>query len=338
MSHILRLDKNECPYSIPSYIREDVDRALLSVEPNRYPDPSYGDLRQALGDYVDFSASSIVPGNGGDEILWIIFAAWIKPGDTVLTLNPSFSQYEHMCKVFKARHLSVPMVFDETAFKVSVDEVAFMRAIKEASPSLILLDSPNNPSGVILSDDFIDSVVENSSCPVIVDEAYGEFASRRYLDRFTAKGLPERVSVLKTMSKAWGIAGLRVGYLVTSEKASRFLNDLRSPFNVNVYSETVALTLLKNRSWLEERIKTIVSTREKFRESLAGMFRWKVLPSEGNFLLVDSPIPGDELVSLLRDRYVEVKRFSLPWQGDWIRIAVGTDDEMNLLLSTMEKL
>ncbi|EFC92112.1 aminotransferase class I and II [Dethiosulfovibrio peptidovorans DSM 11002] len=338
MSHILRLDKNECPYSIPSYMKDDVDRALLSVEPNRYPDPTYGELRQVLGDYVDFPASSIVPGNGGDEILWMIFAAWIKPGDTVLTLNPSFSQYEHMCKVFNARHLPVPMVFDETVFKVSVDEAAFIGAIKEASPSLILLDSPNNPSGTVLSDDFINSVVENSSCPVIVDEAYGEFASRRYLDRFTTETLPERVSVLKTMSKAWGIAGLRVGCLVTSEKVSRLLNDLRSPFNVNVYSEAVALTLLKNRSWLEERIKTIVSTREKFRESLAEMSQWKVLPSEGNFLLVDSPIPGDELISTLRDRHVEVKRFNLPWEGEWIRITVGTDDEMNRLLSVMEKL
>lgn len=333
----LRLDKNECPYGFPDNIASRIKEAIASVEPNRYPDPSYSNLRDAIGRYVGTDRDRIVPGNGGDEILWLAFASFVSPGDRVLTLDPSFSQYEHMCRVFKAERVAVPMSLKGD--QIEVDQEEFLRELRSKGPSLVLLDSPNNPTGISLPNQFIIDVLETAKCPVLIDEAYGEFSDRTFFDSNASGPLPESTMVLKTLSKAWGIAGLRVGYCVTSHPMAKKLNGIRSPFNVNVYSEAVALELLGDRTWLDERIKSIVDARERLYNRIKrDLPDWQVFPSQGNFLLVRLPGSKENVISLMKDQQVEIKGFDLPWDGSWARITVGKDEEIDKLIDIMEKI
>lgn len=336
MSTKLRLDKNESPYGLPDHLLESAKKAFASIEANRYPDPTYSSLRESIGNYVGLYKENIVPGNGGDEILWLAFAAYVSPGDRVLTLNPSFSQYEHMCKVFKAERLAIPMTLKNDS--IEVDEDKFLRSLRSQNPSLVLLDSPNNPTGVALTDRFIHKVLDSARCPVLIDEAYGEFSSHTFLENQDIDDLPESTMILKTLSKAWGIAGLRVGYCVTSQPTAHKLNGLRSPFNVNLFSQAIALELLKDRSWMDKKVKAIVETRERlFSRIKKGLKEWQVFPGQGNFLLVKLPDEQRDLLGYLRENRIEIKGFDLPWEGYWARITVGTDEEMEKLIDAVEK-
>lgn len=337
MTYKLRLDKNECPYSFPYHLAGRIKDAIASVEPNRYPDPSYSNLREAIGRYVGTDRDRIVPGNGGDEILWLAFASFVSPGDSVLTLEPSFSQYEHMCRVFKAERVAVPMSLKGNQIEVNREE--FLIKLRSKKPSLVLLDSPNNPTGISLPDRFIMDVLETAKCPVLIDEAYGEFSDRMFFGNHDTKLLPESTMILRTLSKAWGIAGLRVGYCVTSHPMAKKLNGIRSPFNVNVYSEAVALELLGDRTWLDERIKSIVDARERLYSMIKrDLPDWQVFPSQGNFILVRLPGSKENAITLLREQHVEIKGFDLPWEGSWARITVGDDEEVDKLIDIMEKI
>lgn len=333
----LRLDKNESPYSFPDHLLGPIREAIASVEPNRYPDPSYSSLRDSIGRYVGVDKDMIVPGNGGDEILWLAFAAYVSHGDKVLTLNPSFSQYEHMCKVFRANRIAVPMALKEGY--IEADQEAFLKTLKLENPSLVLLDSPNNPTGVSLPDTFLEEVLKAAKCPVLIDEAYGEFSDNTFLESHDVRSLPESTMILKTLSKAWGIAGLRVGYCVASPSTAKKLNDMRSPFNVNVYSQAVALELLKDPSWVKERIKSITKGRERLYSKIKkNLVDWQVFPGKGNFLLVKLPKHEKNILGLLRNMQVDIKGFDLPWEGQWARITIGSDEEVDRLTDIMEKI
>lgn len=331
----LRLDKNECPYPFPEDFKETLFRIIADIEPNRYPDPSYGELRHFLGEYVHFDGDNIIPGNGGDEILWMVFAKFISRGDKVLTLNPAFSQYEHMCDLFGALRITIPIKLDNS---FSVDEDSFLDAIDRQKPNLILLDSPNNPTGISLSNDFIDRVVDMAKCPVLIDEAYGEFADYTYLESKNIDTLPRSVVVLKTLSKAWGIAGLRVGYAVAERSMADRLNRARSPFNLNVYSQTIAIEMLKKPSLVKSRINSTRQARERLYRFIKDLKGWKVFPGNGNFLLTKSPDNIVNVLGALQSEGIHVKKFSLPWEGDWIRITIGNDNEINRLIDVMGKI
>lgn len=333
----LRLDKNECPFGFPDSLIDKIKNTIALVEPNRYPDPSYSKLRDAIGRYVGVDREMIVPGNGGDEILWLAFTSLVSPGDRVLTLEPSFSQYEHMCKVFRANRVAVPMSLKGD--RIEVDQERFLKTLKDEKPSLILLDSPNNPTGVSLPDRFIMEVLEAAKCPVLIDEAYGEFSDGTFFENKRSEALPESTMILRTLSKAWGIAGLRVGYCIASNSMAKRLNGIRSPFNVNVYSEAVALELLNDMMWLDERIKSIVNAREKLYLRIEkNLPDWKAYPSQGNFILVKLPEREKGVLRLLEDNQVDIRGFQLPWSGSWARITVGSDEEIDKLIDIMEKI
>ncbi len=333
----LRLDKNESPYGLPEHLIDSIKSSIECLEPNRYPDPSYSELRESIGRYVGVDKDRIVPGNGGDEILWLAFAACVSPGDRVLTLAPSFSQYEHMSKVFKAQRVAVPMILGENS--IEVDRQGFLKAIESHDPSLILLDSPNNPTGTALPHSFLEAVLSSARCPVLIDEAYGEFSDQSFLENKNIDDLPESTMILKTLSKAWGIAGLRVGYSVTSPSMAKKLNDLRSPFNVNIYSQAIALELLKDRDWMDKRVKSIAKNRDRLLSTIRETFtEWKAFPGQGNFLLVRLPDSKKAVLDDLKAQQVEIKGFEMPWKGQWARITVGSEEEMDKLIDIMGKI
>ena len=325
----LYLDKNENPFQTPSEIRNAVMEKVSGLMFNRYPDPGYLRLKRKLGDLAGFSSESVVTGNGGDEILGMVFSRFIRPGDPVLTFSPTFSEYYRLSRLSGARHITLPIRLDrdEPVFP----EGSFLEAVEKEKPALVLIDTPNNPTGVSLSPSFIGDVIARSESFVVIDEAYGEFAETSFLAGLSGKRIPDRVLVLKTLSKAWGMAGVRFGWAYCGTSAAAALEETRSPFNVGIFSEAAAEVVLDHpevAAFTAERVKKL---REFVRKRINTLKGWKAFRSDGNFLLLRIPFSEGVVRSAAEEGFCFKFLDLAPETGDgqcWIRLTIGTEDEM----------
>lgn len=332
------LDANESPFALPPGPREALRELLAAQEFHRYPDPDAKDLRQALASRWGVRAENVAVGNGADDVLLNLFLAFVRPGDVVLRLDPCFSQYTRLCQLFRAEERVVPVTLAHGRF--SVDEERLLDAVSATSPKLILLDTPHNPTGAVLDVDFLWKLSELAPCPVVIDEAYGEFASRSVLPGVAARGIPSQAILVRTLSKAWGLAGLRVGYAVARPGMIERLDATRSPFNVGVWPQAAAKLLLGFDEWMASRVLSITYIRDRFVETVNALARgWFAAPSEGNFILVRAPQDKNLVQEELRQSGIRVKFFeNLPWDGCWMRITVGKEEDMRRVVEAFSAL
>ena len=325
------LDKNEKPYDLPESVKKLFLETARDIPFNRYPDPDHGELRENLSSYCGFPAERIVLGNGGDELLWMIFTKYVGPRDVVLAFSPTFSEYHRLAGLFKADLQLIPADLDgdEPVF----DYDSFIRAASETSPSLVLLDTPNNPTGLTHPASFIGKVVSLAEPTILVDEAYGEFARSTWLDSMKGEDLPKNVAVLKTMSKAWGLAGLRFGYAVCGERTASELSDVRAPFNVNSLTAAAAEIALEHRSLLFEGVRGITRLRDNFIQEVNSLDGWRAFLSDGNFVLIRAPVAWDRMASFLEG--ISLKRIFHPLHEAesrcLVRVSVGNGQEMDFV-------
>jgi len=332
------LDKNENPFSPPPALVEELRGRMASIPLNRYPDPTHESLREALGSFAGYPAGCVSVGNGGDEILSMLFSAFVSPGDSVLTLSPCFSQYGHLCRVQGARHVTVALGAAEKCFEL--DGELFLDTMARCSPKLILIDRPNNPTGCSVPLEMLRRIIDMSPCEVVVDEAYVDFGPDSVLDLYGPDSIPDNLLVLRTFSKAWGLAAIRLGWGVSSRRVVSRLEDVRSPYNVNCITREVALIALKYRQWHRDTTERIVYTRDRFLESLSGLQGWRAYEGNGNFVFARSPVPWELLDGALRREGFHLRRIPMPdhSDGDWVRISVGREEHMREMLGLLEKM
>lgn len=340
------LDKNENPYDVAPSLKEELRMRLQDLSFNRYPDVENRRLREALALEAGLDVENVTVGNGGDEIIQMLFLAFTKPGSTVMTLSPCFSQYCHLCKVFPVEQKAVS--FKLSQGQVLFDEEKFLDCLSSYSPDLILLDRPNNPTGKSLSLNFVKRVIELSRGVVLVDEAYAEFDTGSILDFYGAKNFPENLVVLRTFSKAWGMAGLRIGYGFTSYGLRKSLERVRPPFNLNIISAEAALIALKYKEWMLNRVEGIKCTRDRFISNVNKLRGWKAYPSSANFVLVESQCNRGALREALRINGLNVKFLNSSMfssltdeKGDnkvWFRVTIGQEEDMGRLINIFKSL
>jgi len=340
------LDKNENPYDVAPSLKEELRIRLQELSFNRYPDIENRRLREALALEAGLDVENVTVGNGGDEIIQMLFLAFTKPGSTVMTLSPCFSQYCHLCKVFPVEQKGVP--FKLSQGQVLFDEEKFLDCLSSYSPDLILLDRPNNPTGKSLSLNFIKKVIELSRGVVLVDEAYVEFDSGSILDFYGSRDFPQNLVVLRTFSKAWGMAGLRIGYGFTSYALRKSLERVRPPFNLNIISAEAALIALKYKEWMQNRVEGIKCTRDRFIDDVNKLRGWKAYPSSANFVLIESQCNKEALKEALRINGLDIKflkssTFSsltdeIECNKVWLRVTVGQEEDMGRLINIFRSL
>ncbi len=331
------LDKNENPFPLPPSPMEEIRDLLPQILLNRYPESSYRKLRECLSSVTGFPPENIIVGNGGDEILWLLYASYVKAGDKVLTMDPSFSEYSHLSRVYNAEQRTVPIVLNDGTF--SLDEEDFIDSLSASSPSLVLIDSPNNPTGISLSSGFLDQVTHLSPGITVIDEAYGEFASQDYLKTIRNTTIPHRTVILKTLSKAWGLAGVRLGYAICSDDVAYKINEIRCPYNVNVLSQEVARIMLSYSEWMESRVSTIRYIRDKFITAVNRISKWRAFPSNSNFVLLQTGINRDLIRQSMENQGIHIKYVDMPtYPGTWLRISVGKEEDMSLILEVLVRL
>jgi len=332
------LDKNENPFDLP----EDVKRFFLAkvarLPLNRYPDPNYRELKEKLSSYCGFPAGYILPGNGGDEILWMVFSRFVAPGDDVLVFSPTFSEYYRLADLFGAKLHCVPA--DLRGEEPLFDYDLFLKTMKELKPSLVLLDSPNNPTGRSHPVSFIGEAVALCESTIVIDEAYGEFARETWLASMRGKALPTNSLALKTLSKAWGLAGIRLGYAVCGEDTASALNGARAPFNVNVLSNAAAETVLEHAEALLGRVESLKVLRDSFVRNVNALPGWKAFRSDANFVLVRAAFPWETISESIGD--ICLKRFSLSPETEnsscWLRVSIGSKADMDSVVAFFSKI
>lgn len=326
----VKLNQNESPFDLPEELKAEILDAIADIEFNRYPSEQPMRLRAALAEYTGHDAEGIIIGNGSNELTYTFGQALIDPGTPAVLPRPMFSLYEKVVRLCAGRLIDVP-ARDDLRF----DTEALLQAVRTHEPALVVLTSPNNPTGRVMPRDDIERIVRAAPGFVVVDEAYAEFnpeeRAQDLMDRYP------NVIVLRTFSKGLGLAGLRIGYLLARPEVAQELMKARLPFMVDRIAETVALTLLDRPDFLKERVQRITASRDALAERLRAMDGVEVVPSQANFVLFRTAMPATKLTKRLAARGVVVRDMSgYDELAQYVRVNAGTPPENKAFLAALE--
>ena len=332
----VNLSANENTYPMPDGVRASIDEAIARTPLNRYPDPMANELRRAIAESRGIDANRICVGNGGDELLYNFLLAFGGSGRTLLNCPPCFSEYAFFASLAQTEVLDVwrdPQTF-------LLDQEAVLAAAPKANVAIVT--SPNNPTGDIAPLDFVRKLCE--ACPglVMVDEAYGEFAEgsascESLLDEC------DNLVVLHTLSKAFGMAGARLGYVIAAPDVIEAVAAIRQIYSVNVLTQAAAVAAVSAREEFACVVDDIRSERERL---LAGLRKLadegrpiQTWDSEANFVLVRFPNASIVRQRLRDEKSILVRDFSYaPGLSDCLRITVGMPEENDQVLRALSEL
>nr|WP_317285747.1 histidinol-phosphate transaminase [uncultured Parolsenella sp.] len=328
----VNLSANENTYDVPASARALIDEALAATPTNRYPDPMSNDLRDELAAWHGVSRENVIVGNGGDELLYNFLLAFGGPDRTLVNVPPTFSEYAFFASLTQTGVCDVWR--DPETLLPRADEL--VAAAGEAS--LVILTSPNNPTGDVAALELVARVCD--ACPglVMVDEAYGEFAG----PATSAEALlseHDNLLVLHTLSKAFALAGARCGYVIAAPDVIDALAAVRQIYSVNVLTQAAALAAVRARAEFDPTVEKIVSERSRLHESLARVEGMRVWPSEGNFVLARMAGASRVRERLCDERSILVRDFSYaPGLADCLRITVGTPEENDAVIEALSEI
>ncbi len=321
------LSANENPSDVGEGVRREISRELARVALNRYPDPLANALRDQIAEAYGLGRDRVLVGNGGDELLFDVALAWGGAGRTFLNLPPTFSVYEANAQLTGTTTASIPRRAD-----FSVDEESVLRRVGQGDIDYVVLTSPNNPTGNATDPSLVERLLEATDALVVVDEAYGEFGGRSVAELLSGH---ENLLVLRTFSKAYALAGARMGYVLGSPAVIGELTKVRQPYSVNALSQAAASVVFRNRDRFAPGIRAIVAERGRVTAELAFMDGVSPYPSDANFVMVRVP-QAHRVWERLYDRGVLVRDFSgHPMLPDCLRVSIGTRQENDMFLEAL---
>lgn len=297
---------------------------------NRYPDSYQSELKKVLGKVKSVSPNNLFLGNGSDEVIDLIFRIFANPGkDKVIICPPTYGMYEVSANINDVEVVSIPLISD-----FQLDRATILKTIEQdETVKLIFICSPNNPTGNLLYD--IEEIIERFNGVVVVDEAYIDFSPESTKAEAIYKY--NNLIVLQTLSKAWGLAGVRVGYALAQADIISLLNKIKPLYNISTLNQREALARLSQIDEFEAERETILLERERLtKELLPLQIVRKIYPSNANFLLVevtDANAVYNALVHknvIVRNRHTVIK--------NCIRITIGTKEENNRLLTELQEI
>ena len=329
---LIKLDAMENPYSLPAEVKDKWLQCLKSAQVNRYPEPEpailNNKLRQRFGPRDE--SSGLLFGNGSDELIQLLVMAIAKPGASILTVAPSFSMYSMIGDIIGVTTHLVPLDQD-----YELDCAAMLKAIEEHNPAVIFLAYPNNPTGNLWKRGDIEKILSVSQGFVVVDEAYGPFASDSFVNDLATH---DNLLLLRTASKL-GLAGIRFGWLTGNAGVIAELNKLRLPYNINQLTQLTLEFALDNYSLFAEQAQAICQSRNSLSASLSAMAGIRVFPSAANFILIKVlELDASRVFASLFEQKILIKNLSQqPGLGQCLRITVGTEDENQQCLAALEQ-
>ena len=331
---MVKLDVMESPYRLPETLAAEIGKVVSQLAMNRYPVPSATELRALIREVMQVPAGcDVLLGNGSDECIQYITAALACEGAVVMAPVPSFAMFSMHALFYRLRFVGMPLREDLT-----LDTEAFLAAMAKEKPSLVWIAFPNNPTGNAFPVADIERIIRAAPGLVVIDEAYQPFAGATFMPRLTEF---ENMVVMRTVSKI-GMAGLRLGYVAGRPEWIEAFNKTRSPFNINVLTEAVAIKLLQNKKVLDAQAAKVLAERERLAPELARLPGLTVYPSSANFLLArvaGGKGAGTRVFDSLKQQGVLVKDFSggHPLMDNCLRLTVGTPEENRILLVALRE-
>jgi histidinol-phosphate aminotransferase len=298
-----------------------------SIEFNIYPDDQARELRQRLSDYLKMPKEMIVEGNGSSELIELLIKTYVEPNEVVLSIEPTFSMYQIYTEIHNGRYIGIPSQHD---FSIDIDDV--ITQVKVYNPKLIFLCSPNNPTGYQMKRAEIIKLVTSTDSLVVVDEAYIEFADQNESVKHDVVNHPNLI-ILRTFSKAFGLAAIRLGYLIGEASIISSISKVKSPYHLNALTQAIGSQALQKievmRSWVNE----IIFERARVLKALYDM-KIKTFPAFGNFIFIQSSL---ELSGALESRGILIRAYHGVLNG-YYRITIGTHEENQILIQAMKEI
>lgn len=322
----VRLDANESFINPGNLYKEEIIDAITKIPLNRYPDPTCKKLREVYGKVYNLNPENLVAGNGSDELLAIIIGAFIGEDEIILTLEPDFSMYGFYGDIYGRKMKSIKK---EDLFKdiPSIVPEKLLAAIKDVGASALLFSNPGSPTSSVMARQDVIKIIEGTNKLVIVDEAYMEFSDESVLN---LAGKYDNLIVLRTCSKAWGMAGIRLGFAASSAGITKALNSLRSPYNINSLTQEVACVILSHPEYLEKSVKDIKVERDKLYDELMELSNSGRLEgidkSHTNFIYIKTE-KSAKIFEKLKEHSIVVRK-----HGDTLRITTGNRVENERLI------
>ena len=326
-SYRVRLDANESFLPLPQALVEEAKAAVERTAFNRYPDPAARELCQAFAACYGVQPQQVVAGNGSDELITVLFEAFLEKGDAFATVEPDFSMYAFNGHLHEARHVAIPKGKD---LRLDVEAVA--AACQREQVKLLIFSNPCNPTSLVCGREEMRKLI--ASLPdtlVVLDEAYMDFSDQSLLGEVEDH---PNLLVLRTCSKAFGMAALRLGFAVCGKTLAGALRAVKSPYNVNSLSQAVGTAVLRRKGELDRALETILRSRDQLYAGLRELGekypgRFRLLPGETNFAALEME-DGPELLAYLARQGVAIR-----YTGGLVRITCGAPEENKIALEEM---
>lgn len=305
--------------------------SILNKNFHRYPDPLQKKLKEKISGIKNMSTENVFIGNGSDEAIDLLIRAFCNPGvDNILIFPPTYGMYEVAAEI---NDVAANKVLLTENFQLDIEKI---KPIINANTKIIFVCSPNNPTGNLLDTKSIEWLLKNFNGIVVLDEAYIDFADMEsWLNRLSA--FPNLV-VLQTLSKAWGLAGLRIGFAYASSAIIHVLNKIKPPYNISEATQQLALLALQNEKEAKEKTAVLIQQKERLLQEFQQFsFIHKTYLSDANFILI-KVIDANALYKYLLSKNIVVRnRSSQPLCENCLRITVGTPQENDVLLTALNK-
>lgn len=328
-----KLNQNECPYDFPTELKRQVFDQVAADGWQRYPEFAPPELLAALAEHYDWVTEGVLVGNGSNELIQAVLSVALAEGQAVVAPSPTFSLYRLLTGVFGGRYVPVSLGED---FSFDVERLIDV-AVQERA-RVIVLNSPNNPTGSVLPEGAVELILAETGALVVCDEAYQDFGGPSALPLLARSS---RLVVLRTFSKALGLAGLRFGLALAHPAVAREISKGKLPYNVNLITLAAAAVALRNAALLGARTQEIIATRDRFLARLRDVPGLTVYPSAANFVLVRSRrMPAKELFRRLYEGYgILVRDVSASAElAECLRISIGTADDMDAVIEALEEI
>jgi histidinol-phosphate aminotransferase len=322
----IKLNQNESPFDPPAELKAEILAALKAQAWNRYPSGDQEPLRRKIAEYTDFPSEGILTGCGSNELIQTLIQALCAAGDRVAVVNPGFSVYSRVATVLELDVNEIPLKKD---FSFDVNRIA----AAAADDKLVFLASPNNPTGTSLSPAEVEWLASRLKGTLVIDEAYYEF-SQQSAQSLVSRS--DRLLILRTFSKAWGLAGLRLGYLLGRPEIIPELRKAKLPFSLGLFPQLAGDILLNKVQWVQEAAQTIVAERERVFQALTSLPGIAPIPSDANFILFRTEnLTAQQLFQRFREEGILLRCFDSPRLVDCLRVTVGRPEENEVFIKTL---
>lgn len=327
-TYAIRLDANESFVPLPMALQEEIQEKAASLAFNRYPDPTAAALCRSFAAYYDVPARLVTAGNGSDELISILCTAFLMRGETILTLEPDFSMYRFYGSLAEAACISLKK---GESLKIDVDEV--IHQAREHQAKLIIFSNPCNPTSLGLERDEVRRLIQSVSALVVLDEAYMDFWDQSLLGEVEEY---DNLVILRTCSKAFGMAAIRLGFAVANPVLTNALRAVKSPYNVNALTQAIGEVVLREKDSVNKAISDILRSRDELYAQICQLEQefpraFHVYPTCTNFVLLKCA-RAKELYRVLLQRGIAVR-----FMEDYLRITAGSATENRTLLDNLRE-